>query len=364
MVKARDVAAAKARALAARVSSRGRGKPPSAPGFVLAGEGSAAAGVRNKTKRLEIYAAEKAAKKAAKRERQAERRREAEALGDAAPAKAVPKTIESTREADEAVCQPGDEELAADEATDEFASHFGADRPPNVLLTTSRKPSAKMIAVMRDLLTVFPMATFYERRAYELKEIVRFATKRGFTDVVVLHEDAKVLNSVLVTHLPEGPTARFKLTSWTPIKAIKGHGRATKHKPELVLNNFTTRLGHRVGRMFASLFCQDPNFRGRRVITFHNQRDFVFFRHHRYVFEGRPEKEKAKDKARGRDRSAEDGAAGLAIKREMRARLQECGPRFTLKLQSMQKGTFDSKHGEYEFKHAWDMDTSRRRFYL
>ena len=48
----------------------------------------------------------------------------------------------------------------------------------------------------------------------------------------------------------------------------------------------------------------------------------------------------------------------------MRARLQECGPRFTLKLQSMQKGTFDSKHGEYEFKHAWDMDTSRRRFYL
>ena len=131
-----------------------------------------------------------------------------------------------------------------------------------------------------------------------------------------------------------------------------------------MLNNFTTRLGHRVGRMFASLFCQDPNFRGRRVITFHNQRDFVFFRHHRYVFEGRPEKEKAKDKARGRDRSVEDGAAGLAIKREMRARLQECGPRFTLKLQSMQKGTFDSKHGEYEFKHAWDMDTIRRRFHL
>ena len=59
MVKARDVAAAKAKALAARVSSRGRGKAPSAPGFVLAGEGSAAAGVRNKTKRLEIYAAEK-----------------------------------------------------------------------------------------------------------------------------------------------------------------------------------------------------------------------------------------------------------------------------------------------------------------
>lgn len=58
----------------------------------------------------------------------------------------------------------------------------------------------------------------------------------------------------------------------------QNHGRATKHKPELILNNFGTRLGHRVGRMFASLFSQDPNFRGRRVVTFHNQRDFIFFR--------------------------------------------------------------------------------------
>jgi hypothetical protein len=33
-----------------------------------------------------------------------------------------------------------------------------------------------------------------------------------------------------------------------------------------------------MGRMFASLFSQDPNFRGRRAVTFHNQRDFIFFR--------------------------------------------------------------------------------------
>ena len=59
---------------------------------------------------------------------------------------------------------------------------------------------------------------------------------------------------------------------------MQGHGRPSTHKPELILNNFDTRLGHRVGRMFASLFCQDPNFRGRRAVTFHNQRDFIFFR--------------------------------------------------------------------------------------
>lgn len=31
--------------------------------------------------------------------------------------------------------------------------------------------------------------------------------------------------------------------------------------------------------------------------------------------------------------------------------LQEIGPRFTLKLRSLQKGTFDSKFGEFEFVH-------------
>lgn len=31
--------------------------------------------------------------------------------------------------------------------------------------------------------------------------------------------------------------------------------------------------------------------------------------------------------------------------------MQECGPRFTLKLTSLQHGTFDTKGGEYEWVH-------------
>lgn len=57
----------------------------------------------------------------------------------------------------------------------------------------------------------------------------------------------------------------------------------TEHHPEVILNNFTTRLGHSIGRMFAALFPQNPQFLGRQVATFHNQRDFIFFRFHRWV---------------------------------------------------------------------------------
>ncbi|PIO15663.1 hypothetical protein AB205_0144150 [Aquarana catesbeiana] len=110
----------------------------------------------------------------------------------------------------------------------------------------------------------------------------------------------------------------------------------TEHKPEVILNNFTTRLGHSIGRMFASLFPHDPHFVGRQVATFHNQRDYIFFRYHRYLF-----------------------------KSEKKVGIQELGPRFTLKLRSLQKGTFDSKYGEYEWVHKrHEMDTNRRKFHL
>jgi len=51
-------------------------------------------------------------------------------------------------------------------------------------------------------------------------------------------------------------------------------------------------------------------------------------------------------------------------KDDVGARLQELGPRFTLKLQYLQHGTFDTKHGQYEWLHKTEMDTSRRRFFL
>jgi ribosome production factor 1 len=135
------------------------------------------------------------------------------------------------------------------------------------------------------LQTVFPSSVFYKRQGYALKKIIEYAKEKEFTDVVVVNEDKKVLNGLLVCHLPDGPTAMFNLSSVVLSRDIKGRGKPTEHKPELMLNNFGTRLGYRIGRMFGSLFCQDPTFRGRRVVTFHNQRDYIFFRHHRYAFE-------------------------------------------------------------------------------
>ncbi|KAJ8442891.1 hypothetical protein Cgig2_022257 [Carnegiea gigantea] len=317
--------------------------------------------IKNKEKRSEIHSKLKRQKKLEKRKklkaRDAAEKRAIE-LGEEPPARQVPRTIENTREADETVCKPDDEELFAEIEADEFSAVLKGERVPKVLITTCRFNSTRGPEFIKELLEVIPNSHYYKRGTYDLKKIVTYATKKDFTSLVVVHTNRREPDALLFIGLPDGPTAHFKLSKLVLRKDIKNHGNPTSHWPELVLNNFTTRLGYRVGRMIQSLFPQNPEFRGRRVVTFHNQRDYIFFRHHRYVFESKEVKQ-ANSETKGKDSKPEKKSEDKVI-----ARLQECGPRFVLKLISLQHGTFDSKGGEYEWTHKPEMDTSRRRFFL
>ena len=54
-----------------------------------------------------------------------------------------------------------------------------------------------------------------------IKKMVKYATARGFTDVAVFNENQKHVNGLLLIHLPNGPTAHFKLSSLKLSKDIK-----------------------------------------------------------------------------------------------------------------------------------------------
>jgi len=200
---------------------------------------------------------------------------------------------------------------------DEMSAYFRKEYEPKILITTSDNPHTRTIQFCRELKQSIPNAEFRWRNRARVKKVIDQAIPRGYSDIIVVNEDRRNPNGILLIHLPDGPTTYFKLTSLKLRKEIAKKAPYSEHRPEVILNNFNTRLGHSVGRMLASLFHYDPEFKGRRVVTFHNQRDFIFFRHHRYEFE--------------------DGK---------RVNIQEIGPRFTLKLKSLQKGTFDSKFGE------------------
>jgi len=276
----------------------------------------------------------------------------------------VPRTLENTREVDETIVQPDDLEVVADEAEDEFQPYFSGKETPKILITTRPRPSRELFHFVGDLMQVIPNAFFYPRKSFEVKAICKHAEEGGFTHVFILSEKYKACNGLLVSHLPCGPTVFFKVSNVTPGAKIAHHGQPTAHVPELILNNFNTRLGHRVGRFLGSFFPHAPEFRGRQVVTFHNQRDFLFVRHHRYVFDEKKAKSVPEINNPKKIKSAGDGSKAIAAG-GIRARLQELGPRFTLKLRWLQEGTFDTKFGEYEWLHKRkEMDTTRRRFHL
>ena len=78
--------------------------------------------------------------------------------------------------------------------------------------------------------------------------------KKEYTDLIVFREDKKEVNEIIMIHLPEGPTMHFKITNVILSDKIHHTGRVTDHNPELILNNFNTKVGRRIGRFFSTLF--------------------------------------------------------------------------------------------------------------
>ena len=59
------------------------------------------------------------------------------------------------------------------------------------------------------------------RQGYPVQKIAEYASNRGFTNLVVLNENRKEVNGLLLVHLPNGPTANFKVSNLVLSRDIK-----------------------------------------------------------------------------------------------------------------------------------------------
>lgn len=319
--------------------------------------------IKNKQKRQEVFAKIKHQKN---KERHTSRKQRAKEELENPELKAkrlkenVPRTIENLRVYDETIETPAEtatsektaEDSEADEeentrkedeknesqlegdGMDELMKLFNntANAPPKILLTTNVNARKVAYEFANIMIEIFPNVQFVKRKfGFKLKDIVQFCNNRGFTDLIIINEDKKKVTGLSFLHLPEGPSFYFKVSSFVEVEKIPGHGRPTSHIPELILNNFQTKLGKTVGKLFQTLFPKNPDFQGRQVITLHNQRDHIFFRRHRYIF-----------------------------RNEEKVGLQELGPQFTLKLRRLQRGIKE----ETEWEHKPEMDKEKKKFYL
>lgn len=246
-----------------------------------------------------------------------------------------------------------------------FPSLFSEDsRPqePKILITTGLDSTLHDVA--RIFENIIPNSKYVRRSAhkyghkYSVREISKFAENRGYSSLLVIREDNKKPTGLDVVDIPSKVSFHFSISSWIEGRKLPGHGNATNHYPELLLNNFSTPLGLASAKLLQTLFPSTPELAGRQCVMFHCSRDYIFFRRHRYIIRDKKPTEKSV--------VAADGEKMHGVE-NLRAGLQELGPRFTLKLRRISKGIgragsdpADPTHWQWKAK----MEKNRKRFNL
>ncbi|EKE41520.1 hypothetical protein ENUP19_0139G0022 [Entamoeba nuttalli] len=262
-----------------------------------------------------------------------------------------PQTLETKRIKDDSFVDfKNDEEAVEEIKNDEYSAYYKG-REPKIIVTSTIAAHSNTKKFAYLLSRIFYNAQYFERKQSTMHKIINYAKRNDYTDIIVCNDNHKECTDLYIIHMPCGPSFHFKLFNLMKPKDIKGHVTvSTWHVPcECLTTGFQTRLGVMVARQLNALFSQKPNFKGRRVVTFHSQRDFIFFRHHIYQFD------EAKDNF--------DRAKG-----PVKCLIDELGPRFILKLRSIQRGTMNTVNPEYIYFRNIDKsnpdDTSKSKFML
>ena len=217
---------------------------------------------------------------------------------------------------------------------------YNVDRytEPRVMITTSRKPSQKLMQFQKEMTLLFPNSVRFNRGAYKLKDIVEAAERKEFSDIILLHEHRGEPDGMIISHMPFGPTLYLGVSG-----TVMRHDLNSKPDPmseaypHLIFENFNSQLGERLKKIFTALF-PIPKVDSKRVQTFANYGDLISFRysqltrHHTFT---KPEYNKVQ--------------------------LNEIGPRFDLKPYQLRLGNLIQLEAKNEWVLRPYMNTATRR---
>jgi len=223
-----------------------------------------------------------------------------------------------------------DEATKASHTTEEDEYDLAGVEDPRVLLTTTHDPSQKLLQFSKELKLLFPNSTRINRGNLSMSEMMEVARGETFTDVIIIGETQGVPDSLMLSHLPIGPTLYLTLFNVIMRHDIEERVPVSEQYPHLIFENFTTKLGQRIQKILQYLF-PVPKETSTRVMTFANENDFISFRHHTFSKQGKE------------------------------ILLTEIGPRLEMRPYQIKQGTFEMKEAEKEWSLAVYTNTSKKR---
>jgi len=189
---------------------------------------------------------------------------------------------------------------------------------PKLFLTTSRDPSSRLKQFAKEISQLIPNCQRRNRGNLVLNETVEACRVNEMTDLILVYETRGEPDTLVISHLPYGPTAYFSLLNVVTRHDIGQRDAVPQQLPHLIFSNFTTKLGQRTQNILKYLFpvAKDD---AHRIVTFSNKDDYISFRQHMYQQVG-PE-----------------------------IILKELGPRFEMKLYQIKLGTIENDTANNEW---------------
>nr|UXY87807.1 U3 snoRNP protein, IMP4 [Cryptomonas curvata] len=150
-----------------------------------------------------------------------------------------------------------------------------------IIITTSRNPSSSLLKFTKEIKKFFPSAKRLNRGNKFLKSLMYFCLSQQVTDLLIIYEHRGVPNSLIISHLPTGPTVFFRLSNII-INVPKKNINIPRNFPILIIQNLTSPLGKRLTSVFKSLF-RTPTFNSKNVVILKGSGNIISC--HYYWFE-------------------------------------------------------------------------------
>lgn len=139
---------------------------------------------------------------------------------------------------------------------------------PKILVTTSKKPSSKLLQFSKHISLIFN-GLFFLRGNTTNEELSENLHKNYFTTLILIFENKGMPSSMTISSFPFGDTYKFSISNFQLNRTVN-----LSQFCHLVTNNINENLKNLFGRML-------PAHKGsKRILMLANYNDLIAFRHY------------------------------------------------------------------------------------
>jgi U3 small nucleolar ribonucleoprotein protein IMP4 len=153
-----------------------------------------------------------------------------------------------------------------------------------LIITTSRNPSDSLLKFVKSLVKTFPNALKINRGLKFFSSLLSTCLIYRATDFILVYEKRGKPLSMILTHLPLGPSVFFGLSELVQRNNLEINF-SQSDAPHVLFLNLNSPIGKRIAKIISTIF-ESPAKTSQRLITFIGENNSIIFHHHYFQKKG------------------------------------------------------------------------------